>query len=135
MAQFCLEENIQLTRCRPYHKNDQCRIEQKNGAVVRRHVGYRRYETDEQFRLLSRLYSLLKYLVNFFEPSAKGKEKAMTPYRRLLASGTLDQEAQEQLAETYQALNPVELRRRLFKLKAELGGFENLVSFLDDASS
>ncbi len=36
MAQFCLEENIQLTRCRPYHKNDQCRIEQKNGAIVRR---------------------------------------------------------------------------------------------------
>jgi len=132
---FCVDEEIQLTRCRPYHKNDQCRIEQKNGAIVRRHIGYKRLDTEEQFRLLGRAYSLLKYLVNFFEPSAKGKEKAMTPYRRLLAAGVLDEEAQEQLDETYRALNPVQLRRDLLKIKMELGGFSNLVSFLDEATN
>lgn len=131
---FCLEEKIQLTRCRPYHKNDQCRIEQKNGAIVRRHVGYKRLDTKEQFGLLSRAYSLLKYLVNFFEPSAKGKEKAMTPYRRLLASGILGEDAKVDLEETYLGLNPVQLRKDLLKIKMELGEFSNLVSFLDEAS-
>lgn len=134
LTNFCLEESIQLTRCRPYHKNDQCRIEQKNGAIVRKHAGYRRYETDAQFKLLKRMYSLLKYLVNFFEPSQKGKEKAMTPYRRLLASRILDNEAEQQLEETYQGLNPVQLRKDLLKIKMELGDYETLVSFLDEAT-
>src|SRR5579862_2641234 len=127
LANFCAAENIQLTRCRPYHKNDQCRIEQKNGAIVRRHAGYRRYESEDQFKLLGRMYSLLKYIVNFFEPSAKGKEKAMTPYRRLIASGILDARKQDQLDETYKGLNPVQLRRDLLRVKAELGAFSNLV--------
>lgn len=134
LAKYCSEKEIQFTRCRPYHKNDQCRIEQKNGAIVRRHAGYRRYETPEQFRLLVRLYSLLKYLVNFFEPSAKDKQKPLTPYRRLLASGILDEQAQGQLRETYLALNPAQLRRDLLRVKLELGEYEALVSFLDEAS-
>jgi hypothetical protein len=133
LVNFCAEGNIQFTRCRPYHKNDQCRIEQKNGAIVRRHLGYKRYDTDRELKLMNRAYSLLKYLVNFFEPSAKGKEKAMTPYRRLLASGILGQKAQAELEEIYYALNPVQLRRDLLKIKMELGEFENLVRFLDEA--
>lgn len=134
LAKYCADNTIQFTRCRPYHKNDQCRIEQKNRAIVRRHAGFRRYETHEQFRLLIRLYSLLKYLVNFFEPSAKGKEKPMTPYRRLLASGVLDPADQDQLEETYLALNPAQLRRDLLRVKMELGDYANLVSFLDEAT-
>lgn len=135
LAKYCQEKGIQLTRCRPYHKNDQCRIEQKNGAIVRKHAGYARYETQEQFKLLTRLYSILKYLVNFFEPSAKGKSKPMTPYRRLLESGILDPNAAKQLHETYMALNPVQLRRDLLKVKAELGGLNAMVSFLNEASN
>ena len=45
LVNFCQGQDIQLTRGRPYHKNDQCRIEQKNGAIVRKHAGYRRYDT------------------------------------------------------------------------------------------
>ena len=133
LANFCQTENIQFTRCRPYHKNDQCRIEQKNGAIVRRHAGYRRYETEEQFKLLSRMYSLLKYVVNFFEPSAKGKDKALTPYRRLLASGVLDEATAKDLEEIYLSLNPVQLRRDLLKIKMELAGLSEMVRFLNEA--
>ena len=41
---YCAAERIELTRCRPYRKNDQAHVEQKNGEIVRRMVGYRRYE-------------------------------------------------------------------------------------------
>ncbi len=124
LHKFCLDKEIQLTRCRPYHKNDQCRIEQKNGAIVRKHAGYRRYETEEQFNLLRRMYSLLRYLVNFFEPSTKGKHVAKTPYRRLLESGILSEKQKQELEEAYLALNPVQLRKDLLKIKLELGEFQ-----------
>ena len=134
LVKFCEENGIQFTRCRPYHKNDQCRVEQKNASVVRRHTGYARYDSENQFKLLIKIHGLLRLLVNFFEPSLKGKQKAMTPYRRLLATGTLDEEQRNKLQEIYAGLNPVSLRRELNKTKAELYELGNLVSFLDDAS-
>ena len=54
-----------FTRCRPYRKNDQAWVEQKNGAVVRRAVGYRRYEGLEAAAALARLYTALRLFVNF----------------------------------------------------------------------
>ena len=60
-----------FTRCRPYRKNDQAWVEQKNGAVVRRAVGYRRYEGLEAAAALARLYTSLRLFVNFFQPSFK----------------------------------------------------------------
>lgn len=68
---YCLSENLVFTRCRPYRKNDQAWVEQKNGAVVRRAVGYRRYEGIEAAALLAQLYSTLRLFVNFFQPSFK----------------------------------------------------------------
>lgn len=126
---FCQEEGIRFTRCRPYVKNDQCRVEQKNGAVVRRHAGYGRYDTEAQHALLARMYGLLRLLVNFFEPSARGKERALTPYRRLLASGALGEEKAAEMRAAYEALNPAALRRDLDRAKMELYG---MVSFLSE---
>ena len=134
LVKFCEENKIQFTRCRPYHKNDQCRVEQKNASIVRRHTGYARYESETHFKLLHKIYGLLRLLVNFFEPSLKGKNKAMTPYRRLIATGTLSEEQTHKLQEIYLALNPVSLRRELNKTKAELFELGNLVSFLDEAT-
>ena len=95
---YCLSENLVFTRCRPYRKNDQAWVEQKNGAVVRRAVGYRRYEGIEAAALLAQLYSTLRLFVHFFQPSFKLAEKTRdgakvrkryhlpaTPYQRLLA--------------------------------------------------
>ena len=95
---YCEEAGLVFTRCRPYRKNDQAWVEQKNGAVVRRAVGYRRYEGLDAAAALARLYASLRLFVNFFQPSFKLAAKARdgaqirkkyhppaTPYQRLLA--------------------------------------------------
>ena len=73
---YCEEAGLVFTRCRPYRKNDQAWVEQKNGAVVRRTVGYRRYEGLEAAAALARLHSSLRLFVNFFQPSFKLAGKA-----------------------------------------------------------
>jgi hypothetical protein len=73
---YWLAANVEFTRCRPYRKNDQAWVEQKNGAVVRRAVGYRRFEGLEAAAMLARLYAALRLFVNFFQPSFKLAAKA-----------------------------------------------------------
>jgi hypothetical protein len=73
---YCEEAGLAFTRCRPYRKNDQAWVEQKNGAVVRRAVGYRRYEGLDAAAALARLYASLRLFVNFFQPSFKLAAKA-----------------------------------------------------------
>jgi hypothetical protein len=95
---YCQESGVAFTRCRPYRKNDQAWVEQKNGAVVRRMVGYRRFEGLEAAAELARLYAAVRLFVNFFQPSFKLAEKERdgarvrkryhqpaTPHQRLLA--------------------------------------------------
>lgn len=134
LKNFCDAENIGLTRCRPYHKNDQCRIEQKNGHVVRKHTGYARYQSERQLTLLRRIHGLLRLTVNFFEPSARGKDKPQTPFQRLMSTKTMHQTQAEELMRTYQELNPVTLRKELREAKMELFELESLVSFLNEAA-
>ena len=62
---------MEFTRSRPYRKNDQAWVEQKNGAVVRHTVGHRRYEGLEAAAALAALYRSLRLFVNFFQPSFK----------------------------------------------------------------
>ena len=75
VAQYCKETNIEFTRSRPYRKNDQAWVEQKNGSVVRRLVGYRRVEGIAALDALSRLYAASRLFVNFFQPSFKLADK------------------------------------------------------------
>ena len=72
---WCRANGIEVTRSRAYKKNDQAFVEQKNGAVVRRLVGYGRFEGIEAARVLARLYAAARLYVNFFQPSFKLKEK------------------------------------------------------------
>ena len=72
---FCKEHDIELTRSRPYRKNDQAWVEQKNGAVVRRLVGYGRLEGMPGAEALAHLYSAARLFVNVFQPSFKLAEK------------------------------------------------------------
>ena len=74
---YCDQAGVVFTRCRPYQKNDQAFVEQKNGAIVRRMVGYRRFEGLEAATLLAELYRSVRLFVNFFQPSFKlvGKER------------------------------------------------------------
>jgi hypothetical protein len=73
---YCEANRIEFTRWRPYRKNDQTYVEQKNGAVVRRLVGYRRLEGMAAARGLARLYAAARLFVNFFQPSFKLIEKS-----------------------------------------------------------
>jgi hypothetical protein len=72
---YCQAAGIEFTRCRPYRKNDQAFVEQKNGAVVRRIVGYRRLEGLEAAAAPAQLYATVRLFVNFFQPSFKLAEK------------------------------------------------------------
>ena len=75
LYKWCQLHKVAFTRSRAYRKNDNPYVEQKNNAVVRTAVGYLRYDTQEQLRLLNQLYAQLQLLVNFFYPSMKLIEK------------------------------------------------------------
>jgi hypothetical protein len=72
---YCAASGVAFTRCRPYRKNDQAWVEQKNGSVVRRLVSYRRFEGFEAVAALADLYAAARLFVNFFQPLFKLAEK------------------------------------------------------------
>jgi hypothetical protein len=76
---WCREQKLEVTRSRAYKKNDQAFVEQKNGAVVRRLMGYGRFDGVETARVMARLYAAARLYVNLFQPSFKLKEKRNLP--------------------------------------------------------
>ena len=130
---YCEEAGLVFTRCRPYRKNDQAWVEQKNGVVVRRTVGYRRYEGLEAAAALARLYSSLRLFVNFFQPSFKlaGKIRdgakvtkkyhpPATPYQRLLADARTNEEVRRRVMAIHATLDPVQLLQTIRACQQEL---------------
>jgi hypothetical protein len=126
LFRYCLQEELTFTRGRPGKNNDSAYVEQKNWSVVRRAVGYYRYDTPEQLALLNRLYALLHWYTNFFLPVMKLKEKVQvgskkkrvyddpqTPYARTLASPDVSDADKAQLRETYCFLDLVSLRTQI----------------------
>jgi hypothetical protein len=122
LIEYCLSHGIELTRSRPYRKNDQAWIEQKNGAVVRRLLGYRRFEGIAAAKAITRLYGASRLFVNFFQPSfklaAKHREGAQiskryhppeTPCERLLQAESTPEAAKMKLREIAGALDPLKL--------------------------
>jgi hypothetical protein len=133
LYRYCLDEKITFTRSRPYQKNDQAHVEQKNWSVVRHTIGYDRWETEQELALLESIYDDLRLYVNFFQPSFKliGKERidnktikrydpAKTPYQRVLERNDISLEAKARLINLYLQLNPAELRRRIDRKTAKL---------------
>ena len=125
LVPWCREEGIRFTRGRPYRKNDQAYVEQRNGAVLRRYIGYHRYCTRAALLALQAVHEILRLYVNFFQPVRKlvSKERhgarvlkrydrAQTPYRRL-ASGVLTPARRDALVAEYRRLNPLQLRADL----------------------
>jgi hypothetical protein len=126
LYRYCLDEKITFTRSRPYKKNDQAHVEQKNWSVVRHTVGYDRWETQQELALLESVYDDLRLYINFFQPSFKliAKERignrtikrydtAKTPYQRVLERKDISLEAKAHLMNLYVQLNPAELRRSM----------------------
>ncbi len=123
---YCRQEKITFTRSRAYKKNDSCHVEQKNGNVVRRLVGYDRYTSKVAYECLGRVYNLVRLYINFFQPTMKLVDKtrngakvhnvyetAQTPYQRLLQSAVLSEGKRAELAATYRGLNPVLLLKQV----------------------
>jgi hypothetical protein len=123
---YCRRWNIAFTRSRAYKKNDSCHVEQKNGNIVRRLVGYDRYTSTAAYQCLERIYHLVRLYVNFFQPTMKlwsktrngarvykVYETAKTPYQRLLSPGVLSKDKQVELSAVYRGLNPVQLLKQI----------------------
>jgi len=130
---YCLAAGVEFTRCRPYRKNDQAWVEQKNGSVVRRAVGYRRFEGLEAAAVLARLYGAMRLFVNFFQPSFKLAAKARdgakvtkryhppaTPCERLMTDARTNEEVRRRLATQRSTLDPVRLLQAIRAAQQEL---------------
>lgn len=133
LYRYCQDEQVTFTRSRPYKKNDQAHVEQKNWSVVRHLIGYDRFETQEELQLLNSIYDDLRLYVNFFQPVLKliGKEQvgkktvkrydeAATPYQRVLSSKQVDLTVKARLCHQYLQLNPVALRNEIDQNVARL---------------
>jgi Integrase core domain len=134
VVSWCRSQQMEVTRSRAYKKNDQAFVEQKNGAVVRRLVGYARFDGIDTARLMARLYAAARLHVNFFQPSFKLKEKRRegakvikryhapaTPYARAMAHPKLSRALKRRLRETYRGLDPVVLLAEIRAVQEELG--------------
>jgi len=131
---WCREQKLEVTRSRAYKKNDQAFVEQKNGAVVRRLMGYGRFDGLETARVMGRLYAAARLYVNFFQPSFKLKEKRRegakvikryhppsTPYERALAHPKVTAAVKKRLRDQYRSLDPVRLLAEIRATQEELG--------------
>jgi len=130
---WCRQARIRLSRSRPYKKNDNAWIEQKNWTHVRKVVGYRRYDQLSELRLLNQIYALLRLYKNFCLPTIKLKSKTrvggrmhrsydqpLTPYQRLMKSKQIRRQVKAELRSVYDSLNPAELHRQLTALCEQL---------------
>jgi hypothetical protein len=134
LQKHCQDKNIIFTRSRPYKKNDNAHIEQKNYTTVRRVLGYQRFDTEKVFKLMQKLYrGPLRLYINFFQPSEKCIEKeriasqikkhydlAQTPYERIMASPKIPQNTKDKLKSIFEKLDPFTLKKEIDKLVQEI---------------
>ena len=130
LLRWCAERKIDFTRGRPYQKNDNAHVEQKNWTHVRKVMGYDRIEEDRLVNLMNDLYrNELRLYMNFFRPTMKLVDKkrvgrheekikrvydiSKTPYQRVLDCPEVSAEAKEKLRRIYAGLNPAHLRRTI----------------------
>ena len=128
LLEWCVYNGIAFTRSRPYRKNDNCFVEQKNFDVVRKTVGYSRFEGEKAAKALAEVYQSLNPLMNYYYPTLRliAKEKlpsgrykkiyekeAKTPYQRLLESPDVSEDCKAELRRRASALNPIELKHKI----------------------
>lgn len=133
LFRYCEAEKITFTRSRSGNKNDGAHVEEKNWSVVRKTVGYHRYDTTAELELLGQIYEVLRLQSNFFSPSQKLISKtrhgakvtkrydtAQTPYQRVLASESVPKKTKTALARQFRDMNPAQLRRDQLDLQDHL---------------
>jgi hypothetical protein len=133
---FCADQGITFTRSRPYRKNDQAWVEQKNGSVVRRLIGYDRHKGPKACQVMARLFHSARLHVNFFQPSFRLLKKVRegakvrkyyhppeTPCDRILANPHVSQERKQLLLDQRANLDPVLLLKDIREAQGELAQF------------
>jgi len=129
-----LRHGIDLTRSRPYKKNDNPHVEERNAHVVRKYVGYIRLDAKECVDVLNELYGVLNLYTNHFIPSRRTIETvrhgaiykrtyenvALAPYRRLMRHEKISQETKDAVAEEHSKLNPAVLLKEIERLRGVL---------------
>lgn len=133
LTRYCALHHITFTRSRPYKKNDQPYVEQKNWSVVRQMVGYERYEGPRAARQMQTLYDQLRTYVNYFQPLMKMTNKkrigsrlykqydtARTPYQRVLDVPEASAESKAALQRQFLSLNPAAQLRHIHQLQEQL---------------
>jgi hypothetical protein len=128
-------KGMELSRSRPFQKNDNRFVEENNYSLVRAYVGYQRLDTVAQTRLLNQLYDQLWLYHNFFQPVMRLKQKlpsvnslrskrlydrAQTPFDRLCEKGVLTPDQVRQLQALRDGTNPCQLRRSIESLTSQL---------------
>ena len=127
LFEYTEKEGLDFSRSRPYKKNDNCLVEQKNWTHVKKFVGYLRYDTGKELNILNDLYrNELRLYKNFFQPVIKliakirigGKihrryDMAKTPYQRIMESKVITENKKRELKEIYLSLNPAQLKRMI----------------------
>jgi len=131
---------VELSRSRPFHKNDNPRVEQKNSSLVRAYLGYGRLDSPAQAVAVSKLYDYMWLYYNFFQPVMHIADKriiqvpgersrvkrcydtATTPFDRLCATGVLSVQKQEELTALRAETNPVWLRERIYDSIEQIRG-------------
>jgi hypothetical protein len=132
LARYCKQEQLEFTRSRPYKKNDQAYVEQKNWTAVRQMLGYDRYAGPKALARLEAVYKILCPYFNFFQPVMKTISKqrvgshvtkkydtAMTPFRRVMAAPQPSADAKGRLEQRYLSLNPAALLRQIHELQTQ----------------
>ena len=130
---WCEEESIEMTRSRPYHKDDNAYVEQKNGHVVRRFLGYSRLDAHGVVEAMNELYDVLDVYLNHFVASRKLLEKTrdgakykkkydkgQTPYQRVLAHTDIPDDVKAALKQEHKSLNPLLLKREIDRLTVKI---------------
>lgn len=128
---WCDSNNIKMSRSRPNHKNDNMYVEERNGHIIRKYIGYTRLDCKEAVDALNDVYAALcPYLNHFiasrrviekFEVNGKWKKKyepvAKTPYQRVLENEHITDEVKEKLRQKHQKLNPLVMKKEIDRLK------------------
>jgi len=131
---YCDHKIINMSRSRPYKKNDNCFVKQKNLTHVRNMFGRMRYDTEQEQAVINDLYrNELRLYKNFFQPIMSLKEKRRvkskilrkyckptTPFHKIMASKAVSESTKQELQKIYDSLNPAELKRQIDKKTRKL---------------
>lgn len=131
MKSWCDMNDIKMTRSRPNHKNDNMHVEERNGHIVRKYIGYMRLDCPEAVDALNDVYAVLcpylnhffasRRLIEKFEVNGKWKKRyekvAKTPYQRVLENEHISIEVKEKLKQEHEKLNPLVLKNEIDRRK------------------